>query len=253
MKTKTIISRLLILVVAITTMAMTNVKTVEPVSKSVEVTFKKSKLIEVAFLSIDPNKIQQLNEEYFKKVMPIAKEYGMKPLASMSVQYSYSETVNPQMVGFYEWESKEKHEAFLKDPRFLKIKPIRDSALTYLKLGYFIVENDTKVTFKTGELMEIYAMWLNTSEAHRMQTYFKNVMPLITGEGNQYDVKFPLALNSQNYGADSYQPQSFGIAIWKNKASNTQFFTSKAYDNIKSDKDAAIERLDVWQGEIIIN
>lgn len=253
MNAKNSITGLLILVVAITTMTMKTSKKIEPEPKSVEVTFKKDKLIEVAFLSIDANKQQQLNEEYFKKVMPIAKEYGMRPLAQMGVQYSYSEVVNPQMVGFFEWESIAQHEAFLKDSRFLKIKPVRDDALTYLKMGYFTVESDTKVTFKTGELMEIYAMWLKPSEAHRMQTYFENVTPLITGEGNEYDVKFPLALKSQNYGSDTYQPQSFGIALWKNKASNTQFFTSKAYDDIKADKEAAIARLDVWQGEIIIN
>ena len=253
MNTKNFITSLLILVVAITAIAMKTNRKVEPEPKSVEVIFRKDKLIEVAFLSVDPNKKQRLNEDYFKQVMPIAKEYGMRPLAKMGVQYSYSEAVNPQMVGFFEWESIEKHEAFLKDPRFLKIKPIRDDALTYLKMGYFTVENDAKVIFKTGELMEIYGMWLKPSEAHRMKTYFENVTPLITGDGNEYDVKFPLALQSQNYGTDTYQPQSFGIALWKNKASNTQFFTSKAYDDIKADKEAAIARLDVWQGEIIIN
>lgn len=108
------------------------------------------------------------------------------------------------------------------------------------------------MTFNSGELMEVYAMWLNSENAHRMQTYFKNVMPLITGKGNKYDVKFPLALKSVAYGSDTYQPQSFGIALWKNKKSNTQFFQSKAYSKIKNDKDAAISRLDVWQGEIVI-
>jgi uncharacterized protein (DUF1330 family) len=184
--------------------------------------------------------------------MPIAKEYGMKPLAKMGVKYSYSEFINPQMVGFFEWESKEKHKAFLKDPRFLKIKPIRDEALSFLRLGYFTVAEDTIVKFKTGELMEIYAMWLNPNEAHRMQTYFKNVTPLITGKRNKYDVKFPLALNAVSYGSDTYQPQVFGVALWKSKASNTTFFSSNAYQKIKEDKEAAINRLDVWQGEIII-
>lgn len=253
MKKVNIISSLLILVVTISSMAMTKNKNVESKLKSIEVTFKKDKLIEVAFLSVDQSKKQQLQEEYFKKVMPIAKEYGMKPLAKMGVQYSYSEFVNPQMVGFFEWESKAQHKAFLKDPRLLKIKPIRDDALTFLRLGYFTVEQDTKVTFTSGELMEVYAMWLNPSETHRMQTYFKNVMPLITGKGNKYAVKFPLALKSQSYGNDTYQPEVFGIALWKNKKSSTQFFKSKAYKKIKGDKEAAIARSDVWQGEIIIN
>ncbi len=219
---------------------------------SIEVEFKKDKLIEVAFLSVDPSKQKQLQDEYFKKVMPIAKEYGMKPLAKMGVKYAYSEFVNPQMIGFFEWESKEKHQAFLKDPRFLAIKPIRDDALTFLRLGYFQVDKDTRTTFASGKLMEVYAMWLHAESAHRMQTYFKNVTPLITGENNRYAVEFPLALKSVNYGSDTYQPQMFGVAIWKSKESNTRFFESKAYKKIKADKEAAIDRLDVWQGEILI-
>lgn len=221
-------------------------------ANSVEATFKKDKFIEVAFLSVKPDKAASLQNEYFKNVFPIAQEYGLKSLATINVEYAYSDYVQPQMVGFFEWESKESHEAFLKDPRFLKIKPIRDAALSFLRMGYFTVAEDTKVTFKSGDLVEIYAMWLDAKEGHRMQTYFKNVTPLITGKGNKYDVKFPLSLTPVNYGADSYNPQSFGIAIWKSKKSNTNFFSSRAYGKIKHDKDAAIKRLDVWQGKIVI-
>ena len=224
-----------------------------PKGKTIEVSFKKGKLIEVAFLSVKADKAQELNNDYFKKVMPIAREYGMKPLAKMKVTYTYSEFTKPQIIGFFEWESKAKHEAFLKDKRFIKIKPIHDNALSFLRLGYFEVEKDTKATFASGQLMEIYSMWLNPQSGHRMQTYFRNVMPLITGKGNAYDVKFPLSLKSLAYGNDTYQPQAFGIALWKNKESNTRFFSSHAYNKIKHDKDAALNRLDTWQGEIVIN
>ena len=220
--------------------------------KSLDVEFKKGKLIEVAFLSIIPEKSQQLQEKYFKNVMPIASEYGMKPLVRVKVNYAYSEFTKPQVVGFFEWESKEKHEAFLNDPRFQKIKPIRDEALSFLRLGYFEVEKDTKVTFSSDQLVEIYSMWFTPTEAHRMQTYFQNVVPLITGKGNEYDVKFPIDLKSVAYGNDTYQPQSFGIAFWKSKSSNDRFFQSKAYNKIKHDKEAALSRLDVWHGEIIL-
>jgi len=51
--------------------------------KSIDVVFKKERLIEVAFLSIKPDKQQQLKESYFIQVMPIVMEYGMKPFAKM--------------------------------------------------------------------------------------------------------------------------------------------------------------------------
>jgi len=221
--------------------------------KSITTQFKKDKLIEVAFLSVKPDKQKQLQESYFKQVFPIAQEYGLKPLAKIGVQYTYSEYVQAQTIGFFEWESKEKHAAFLKDPRFLKLKPIRDESLSFLRLGYFNVEEDTEVTFTSGQLVEIYSLWLSQDEGHRMQTYFRNVTPLITGSNNKYDVKFPLTLKSLDYGDDTYKPHSFGIALWKSKKSNSEFFQSEEYKKIKHDKDAAISKLDLWQGEIIIN
>ncbi len=256
-KNKLIITAVAVVVVAVSiacTPAITGDReTAKSTQQSVDITFKKGKLIEVAFMSIKPEKQSQLQEEYFKKVMPIAAEYGLKPLGKVKVNYTYSEFVQPQIIGFFEWTSEERHKAFLKDERFLAIKPIRDDALSFLRLGYFKVEEDTKVTFKSGELIEIFAMWLDPQNAPRMQTYFQNVMPLITGEGNKYDVKFPVSLKSLEYGFDAYKPQSFGIAIWKNKESNNEFFASKDYARVRADKDAAIARLDVWQGEIIIN
>lgn len=222
------------------------------IKNSIDILFQKDKVIEVAFLSINPNKKEQLSNDYFKKVMPIAKEYGMKPLGKIKVQYTYSEFIKPQIIGFFEWESKEQHAAFLKDARFKKIKPIRDDALDFLRLGYFNVKEDTHVTFESGTLIEIFALWLDPENGHRMQNYFKNVKPLISGTKNKFDVKFPLKLQALDYGDDTYKPQSFGVAIWKSKKSNSHFFSSSAYKKIKHDKEAAISRLDVWQGEILL-
>ena len=233
--------------------AETQPKTTNEVeAKTQEVIFKKNKLIEVAFISVAEGKEKQLNEGYFPKVFPIAQEYGLKPLAKIKVDYTYSEFVKPQIIGFFEWESEEKHAAFLKDPRFLKIKHIRDEALSGLRLGYFTVPQDTQVTFSSDQMVEIYAMWMNPKEAHRMQTYFKNVTPLITGKGNKYDVKFPLSLTPTAYGNDTYKPQAFGVAFWKSKESNDHFFGSEAYDQIKHDKEAALSRLDVWHGTVLL-
>ncbi len=224
----------------------------EASAKRLQISFRKNKLIEVAFLSIKEGKQQQLSEEYFAQVMPIAQEYGMKPLGKIKVEYTYSNFVKPQIIGFFEWPSEEKRAAFTKDPRFLKIRGIRNDALSSLRLSYMKVDEDTEVEFESGKLVELFGMWFDPIEGHRMQTYFKNVMPLITGRGNKYDVQFPVQFTPVNFGPDSYVPQSFGLAIWKDKASNDAFFASKDYAKIRADKDAALAHLDVWHGEIVI-
>ena len=57
------------------------------IGASVDVLFKKDKLIEVAFLSVKPDQQKALQESYFKKVFPIAQEYGLKPLAKIQVAH----------------------------------------------------------------------------------------------------------------------------------------------------------------------
>ena len=52
------------------------------------------------------------------------------------------------MIGFFEWPSVEQRTAFEGDPRFRRIKGIRDDALSFLTVGYFKVESDTSVTFQ---------------------------------------------------------------------------------------------------------
>lgn len=52
----------------------------------IAVDFRQGKLIEVALLSVEPGKEEQLTSEYFAQVMPITAEYGMRPLATLAVQ-----------------------------------------------------------------------------------------------------------------------------------------------------------------------
>jgi len=84
-------------------------------TKTQEVTFKKGKLIEVAFLSVKEGMGKQLKEDYFPKVMPIVKEYGGKSLMKIGVKNNYSKEIKAQMIVFFEWPSAEKKEAFEKD------------------------------------------------------------------------------------------------------------------------------------------
>ena len=97
---------------------------------AVTVNFKAGKLIEVAFLSVKSGKEDQLNAEYFAKVMPIAGEYGMRPLVTFGVTDVAEGNTYVQMVGFFEWLSMAVRKKFSRDKRFLAIKPIRDNALS---------------------------------------------------------------------------------------------------------------------------
>ena len=214
------------------------------------VLFKKGKLIEVAFLSVKEGMGKQLKEEYFPQVMPIVTEYGGKPLMKVGVKNNYSDEIKAQMVVFFEWPSIAKKEAFNKDPRFLEVKKIRDEALSFLKVGYFAVEEDSPVLLDGNKFYEVYGMSMKKETGHLMQKYFELAGPIVV---NDYGVEFALALKPVAVaGRDHFEPHTFGLAIWPSAESNAKFFGSSEYAEIKHYKEDALERIDVWQGAVIL-
>ncbi|MBL4624435.1 MAG: hypothetical protein JKY42_04780 [Flavobacteriales bacterium] len=227
----------------------------EPAAETKEVIFKQGKLIEVAFLSVEAGKEKQLNEEYFAKVMPVAMEYGMKPLLTIGVQNSWSENTKPQMVGFFEWPSIAKKVAFEKDERFLELKKIRNSALSFLKVGFYEVEKDMSVQLDKDKFYEIYGMTMNKEKGHLMDKYFEKAGPLCM---NEYKVDFALSMKpvcviGYDCASDEvFTSQVFGIAIWPNAEANSKYFSSEKYAEIKHYKEDALEQMDAWQGSVIL-
>ncbi len=221
-------------------------------STTKEVVFKKGKLIEVAFLSVKEGKGPQLKGEYFPKVMPIVIEYGGKPLMKVGVKNAWSEDIKPQMVVFFEWPSAAKKEAFEKDPRFIEVKKIRDDALSFLKLSFFEVAKNMPVQLDGSKFYEVYGMSMNKEKGHLMQKYFEKAGPLCT---NEYGVDFALSMTPVKVnisGHKHYVPQTFGLAIWPNAEANSKYFGSEEYAAIKHFKEDALEKIDAWQGAVIL-
>ena len=227
-------------------------ETVESSAEIKEVIFKKGKLIEVAFLSIKEGMGKQLKEDYFPKVMPIVTEYGGKPLMKIGVKNNYSKDIKAQMVVFFEWPSAVKKEAFEKDPRFIKIKKIRDEALSFLQLSFFEVAKDMPVKLEENKFYEVYGMSMNKEKGHLMAKYFEKAGPLCS---NEYGVDFALSMTPvvvNIKGHHSYTPHTFGIAIWPNAAANKKYFGSDEYAKIKHYKEDALQQMDAWQGAVML-
>lgn len=234
---------------------MSNQQTAVAAQSEPQAQFKAGTLIEVAFLSVKEGQDKQLNEEYFAKVMPVAMEYGLKPLMTVQVKNAYSEKIKPQIVGFFEWPSVAKREAFEKDARFLKLKPIRTEALSFLKVGFFRVERDMPVKLDSSLFYEVYGMDLKPERAASMAKYFEKAGPICA---NDYGVDFalsmiPVCVTGFDCGsAGVYTAESFGIAIWPTEEANAKYFGSKEYAAIKHFKEEALNRMDAWQGAVML-
>jgi len=141
--------------------------------KEANILFKSGKVIEIAYASIAGGKEAQLNEEYFAKIIPIAAEYGGKMLGSLGVTAVTDGEMYPQMIAIFEWPEIAARDRLLADKRAKKLFPIRDEALTFLKLAYFTVDEDVTVTFREDKTYEFFNAWLTPEAETALPEYFK--------------------------------------------------------------------------------
>ncbi len=141
----------------------------------------------------------------------------------------------------FEWPSLEKREGFARDPRFLKVKPLRDDALALLEMGSFAVGQDQVVTFNEEKLYEVYGLWVN--DKGQLDAYFEKAGPIVTGK---YGAVFALNLQPLESATSSYTPEIFGVVEWNDKATNSRFFSPPEYNAIAHLKKAGLAKMDAW-------
>ncbi len=187
----------------------------ESTDKESIITFKKGKVIEIAYATVQGGKEMQLNE-YFGKVLPIASKYGGKMLGSFEVTAIIEGEIHPQMVALFEWPNIEAYNKISKDKEAMKIFPLRDEVITSFKQGFFTVEKDVDVTFTEGKRYEFFNAWLTPNAKELLPKYFEGTAEVKKLYGSPkflVDLK-PLA----NAPTESYSinPHMCGIVEWTN-------------------------------------
>ncbi len=213
----------------------------------VELIFQPSTLVEVAMFSVNPGEELALGEKYFSKVMPIAAEYGMKPLGTFTVAHIEHGDVEAAQWGFFQWPDLASKQDFEADRRFLKLVGERDSRLGTLKIIYVKVEEPTTVTLDDDRYYEIFAGWVNRHEGAHLQDYFAAVGPWIEGKEVQFHGSFTVSGQSEDYGLSSV-PQMFGFMSWPNRSVKEAWFASDAFRDAGWNRAVALDRLVVLEG-----
>ena len=217
------------------------------------ITFRKGKLYEIAFASIKEGKETQLNEQYFPKVGPLVAEYGAAGLGSFRVIGKIEGQIEPQMIVIFEWPSLAVKTKFHKDPRFLKISPLRDEALSFFETSYYEVGEDVTVAFKENKIYEFFGAWLTPEAETALPKYFEVSEPIKRSYGRLYP-EFKVNLSpAKGLSSDhAYSPHMAGIVEW-DKAEDYYILTS----NEKFKKEAAplmkkaLARIDMLQAKVI--
>ena len=213
---------------------------------------KKDKLIEVALLSVKEGKADQLNNDYFSQVMPLAarSEYGGRSIANFVVTRKVIGDNPAQMVVFYEWASLEAKRAFETNPEYLALRNIRNDALNFLAQGFFKVEQDVTIDLYDNKVYDFAALWIDPTNAPKLQQYFEAVVPVASDPKYGYT---PIA-TLMNYGVTDlvYHPSLIAFAEWKGGPNAVdQFGKTEAYKKNVHLREAATPYKDVFHLKLL--
>lgn len=221
--------------------------------KSHTIEFKKDKIIEIAYATVEGGKERRLGQEYFPQILPIAAKYGGKLLGSFSVVAITGGEIKPQMVAIFEWDNTADRERLLADKEAQKLFPIRDDALTGLKLAYFHVDNDVSVTFRSDKTYEFFDAWLTPRSNKSLPEYFK-----LSAEAKEKygPPKFLVNLKPENeYLKDApYRllPQMAGIVEWNSVSSYYGMIADPDFQKAAPLLEESVWRLDMVQATVNI-
>ena len=224
-----------------------------PGSRTHTITFRAGKVYEITSFTIKEGKEEQINEEYFPKVMPLVAEYGGVSLGMFRVTRKIAGEIDGQMLAVFEWPSLAVKNEFHGDPRFLKFSPLRDDALSYFKPGFYEVGQDVTITFKDNKTYEFFGAWLAPDSDEALKQYFAVSEPIKRSYGRPYPEIMVILSPAKGQGADAYAPHMTGIVEWDKGgdyfvlASNEEFKTEAAPLLGK-----AVAKLDMVQTQIII-
>ena len=181
--------------------------------KKTQVAFKKDKLIEVALLTIKPGKESQFSNDYFSKAWPIGQPYEPRMIGQFAIQDKVGGNNPAQLLVFFEWGSLEQKRAFEKNLEFVKIVNIRNEALSFLTTGYFMVDQDITYELSAEGTYEFAALWLDPTEAHKLEQYFQAVLPLASDP----KIQFQLIAQLKSLGVEdkNYHPNIIFFSEWK--------------------------------------
>ena len=180
--------------------------------KTSDITFRKDKIYEVAYITIKEGQEKVLSEEYFPKAFPIAAEYGVKKLATFAVTEVTGGKISPKLVMYFEWPSIEAYKNAVSDERLKKLFPIRDNALSVFERVYYQVAEDVTVTFREDKVYEIMAAWLKPNSQETLKKYFEIWEPIKQRVGPpEFKTKFSTV---EGAPVENLKPHMAGIIEW---------------------------------------
>ena len=224
-----------------------------PGSRTHTITFRAGKVYEITSFTIKEGKQEQINEEYFPKVMPLVAEYGGVSLGMFRVTKMITGEIDGQMLSVFEWPSLAVKNRFHNDPRFLQIFPLRDDALSYFMPGFYEVGQDVTVTFKDNKTYEFFGAWFAPESDEVLKQYFAVSEPIKRSYGRPYPKFLVTLLPAKGQGSGAYAPHMTGIVEWDK---GDDYFILSSNENFRTEAAPllaqAVAKMDMVQARVVM-
>ncbi len=199
--------------------------------KAQTVLFKKGKVYELAYVDVQPEKMNQLNTQYFPKAMPFIIKYGAKMIGGFEVVKNESDMLPSNMVAIFEWPNAQARLDLLADKEFQKIVHLRDEALNTVNLGYFGVTEDKAITFRSDKVYEFGSANLKPGDQAQkdLKNYFEISEPIKRSYGGGYP-EFIINFNkTDSKGQATFVPHMQFIVEWNSIADNQKLYANNDF------------------------
>ncbi len=214
-------------------------------AKEKELVLEEGRIVEATYMKATDN---TLLGEYYKKLVPLAKEYGAKPLLDFSIVSVDSGKIRPNFVVLFEFPNSEEMEDFRHDSRFRKIQPMLVRATGGFYVEHVRVEKDMTFTFSDEKIYELYSLWINPEKVKYLNSYFEQV----GAEAGKWGAKFPISLKPVCVSSKGLLPSSFGISEWPSEESKDQFLQSEAYTQNVYLRNKALDKMNLFTAKAVI-
>lgn len=214
-------------------------------AKEKTLTLKTGSVVEATYMQATDN---DTLGKYYKKLVPLAEEYGAKPWIDFSITSVESGKIQPNFVVLFEFKNSEDMEDFRGDRRVRKIQPLLVRATNGFYIEHLKAEKDMLFTFSDEKTYELYSLWINNENAKSLSTYFQQV----GATAADFGAKFPVSLKPVCVSSKGRLPSKFGIAEWPSEDSKEAFLSSDIFTENVHLRDSALDKMNLFTAKAVI-
>lgn len=182
--------------------------------------FKKGQVLDIIFLNQKPDK-DNLLQEYFKLVFPVAQKNGYNPQSGVSIEKYTQGNYHPQSMVFGYWNTFDSRSEFLSEirntvPDFHKR---RSDLWSTFALTYWELQNDLSFEINSDKYNVVTAYWRKDGESLvKFKSAWSQKVKQLGG-----NITVELTNGASPFGY-YYNPDYLVITEWENEAAFKTFY-----------------------------